>query len=75
MIKNAQLSPRRQSSCMSQVTENFNTNAIGLETQASVFSPNASFNNKSAPKRRATLIEISTDASHDYKMKLLKKFQ
>ena len=74
MIKNAQLSPRRQSSCMSQVTDDFNTNAIGLETQASVFSPNASFNNKSAPKRRATLIEISTDTSHAYKMELLKKF-
>ena len=59
---------------MSQVTDEFNTNAVGLETQASVFSPNASFNAKSAPKRRATLIEISTDTSHDYKMKALKKF-
>ena len=65
----AQLSPRRQSSCMSQVTDEFNTNAIGLETQASVFSPNASFNAKSGLKRRATLMEISTDTSHAFKMK------
>ena len=29
----------------------------------------------SGPKRRATLIEISTDTSHAHKMNLLKKFK
>ena len=56
---------------MSQITENFNTNV--LEPQVSVASQG--FSAKSAPKRRATLIEISTDTSHDYKMKLLNEFK
>ena len=44
-----------------------------LEPQPSFMSTNASM--KSAPKRRATLMDISTDTSHGHKMNMLKKFK